>query len=212
MSDNAHPAPPVAQAAPERPTSLASARPRNRLADLLAQETGGLHLRLKLVSLLPHFAFSRLRTALYRLAGVRIGRRSLVLGAIEFAGPGRIQDRFALGEDCQITAPLYADLCAPIQIGNRVFIGHHVTLITTNHEIGPPSQRCGLWDSAPIVIEDGVWIAAQVTILPGVRIGRGAVIAAGAVVTKDVPPNTLVGGVPAKVIRQLDTDDDSAKA
>jgi maltose O-acetyltransferase len=173
----------------------------------IAEEFQGLHLRLRLIGLLPHFMFCRLRTALYRLAGVRIGARTLILGRIEFAGPGRVQERFSLGEGCQITAPLYADACAPITIGNRVFIGHHVVLITTNHKIGPPSQRCGCWEREPITIEDGVWIGACAKLLPGVTIGRGAIVAAGAVVTRDVPPNTLVGGVPARPIRTLDTDE-----
>jgi maltose O-acetyltransferase len=57
--------------------------------------------------------------------------------------------------------------------------------------------------SKPVVIEDDVWLAARVTVLKGVRIGRGAVVAAGAVVTKDVPPCTLVGGVPARIIKQI---------
>lgn len=215
MADEVRPASQTAPATPSSP-SLLETRPsrRNgfwgRMARVLATETEGLHLRLRLVglpiALLPHFSFNRLRTALYRLGGLRIGARSLLLGGVELAGPGDIQARFVVGKDSQITAPLYADVCAPITIGNRVFIGHHVVLITTDHEIGPPEQRCGGWRSAPITIEDGVWICAGVKVLPGVTIGRGAVVAAGAVVTKDVPPNTLVGGVPAKILRKLDAE------
>lgn len=69
-------------------------------------------------------------------------------------------------------------------------------------------RKCGggVSLSAPITIEDGCWIGASVTILPGVRIGKGCVIAAGAVVTHDVEDNTLVGGVPAKVIKELSTE------
>ena len=81
-----------------------------------------------------------------------------------------------------------------------------VIIITDDHEIGPPWHRCGDRVARPVVIEDGVWIGARVTLLPGVTIGRGSVVAAGAVVNKDVPPNTLVGGVPARILRTLPGD------
>ena len=188
--------------------SAAPARSQSKLVRVLENETSGLHLSFRLItlpaSLLPHFAFNRVRTALYRLAGIRIGPRSLVLGRIELAGPGNIAARLRIGADAQITTPLYADVSANITLGDHVYVGHHVTLITTNHIIGNQYQRCGAWRSAPIVIEDGAWLGAQVTVLPGVTIGRGAVVAAGAVVTRNVPPNTLVGGVPAKPIRTLE--------
>ena len=194
----------------EKPAFLPSPENQNILAKLKyiwKTETDGCHFRLRFVGLfigcLPHFAFSRIRTRLYRLAGISIGKGSLILGSIELAGPGAIQKRFCVGANCQLNSPLYADVCSPITIGDNVYIGHHVVLITTNHEIGPETQRCGVWKSAPISIENGVWIGARVTILPEVTIGRGAVVAAGSVVTKDVSPNTLVGGVPAKVIRVL---------
>lgn len=174
---------------------------------VLAEELTGLHPRWLAVSLiarlLPHFAFSRVRTALYRLGGLHIGERSLVLGAVELAGHGDTTGRFALGSDSQITAPLYVDLNAPVTMGMRVYIGHHVVIVTTNHEIGPEPQRCGPWRTAAVVVEDGAWIGARATILPGVTVGRGAVVAAGAVVNRDVPPNTLVGGVPARVLKVL---------
>jgi len=82
-------------------------------------------------------------------------------------------------------------------------VGHGVTFITSDHETGTLSRRAGELKVLPIIVEDGVWIAANVTLLPGVTVGRGAVVAAGAVVTKDVPPNSLVAGIPAKVIRLL---------
>lgn len=179
-----------------------------RLSRLWRDETINLHLRLRVAELfigrLPHFCFNRLRTALYRMAGVSIGKNSLVMGAMEITGGGSIEKRLKVGEDVQITAPLLADVNAPITIGDRVSIGHHVLLITTTHEIGRAEQRCGAPLAHPIQIESGVWIGAGAKILAGVTIGRGAVVAAGAVVTRSVEPNTLVGGVPARPIRHLE--------
>ncbi|MDL2220468.1 sugar O-acetyltransferase [Eubacteriales bacterium OttesenSCG-928-N14] len=117
--------------------------------------------------------------------------------------------------------PFYSDCGKNITIGKRVFInsgcrfqdqggitigddcliGHNVVLATLNHGFAP-EQRGDMYP-APITIENNVWLGANVTILPGVRIGENAIVAAGAVVTKDVPANTIVGGIPAKVLRQV---------
>jgi maltose O-acetyltransferase len=179
-----------------------------RVLDVLISETCGLHVRIRIVNglllFMPHFAFSRVRTMIYRLAGVQIGSGTTVLGRIEMSGSERIWKRLQIGSNCQITTPLYADLNADITIGNNVAVAHHVVLVTTTHEIGTAARRSGHWTSAPIKIGDGCWIGARATILPGVTIGAGSIVAAGAVVSKDVAPNTLVGGVPAKHLRDLD--------
>ena len=86
-----------------------------------------------------------------------------------------------------------------IRIGCDCLIGHNATLCTINHNLDPDHR--GDMTFKPIVIEDKVWLGANVTILPGVTIGEGAIVAAGAVVTKDVAPRTVVGGVPAREIR-----------
>lgn len=88
-----------------------------------------------------------------------------------------------------------------ITIGDDVLIGHNVVLATLNHGFAP-EQRKDI-HPAPIIIGRNVWIGANATVLPGVTIGDNAIIAAGAVVTKDVPENTVVGGVPAKVIKSI---------
>ncbi len=89
-----------------------------------------------------------------------------------------------------------------ITIGDDVLIGHNVVLATLNH-CEDPETRSHLIPS-PIVIEDKVWIGSSAVILPGVTIGYGAIIAAGAVVTKNVDKMTVVGGVPAKVIKRIE--------
>jgi acetyltransferase-like isoleucine patch superfamily enzyme len=81
-------------------------------------------------------------------------------------------------------------------------IAHKVNLITAGHPVEPDQRRAYL-TAEPITIETNVWIGAAATILPGVNVGAGSVVGAGAVVTHDVPPATLVAGVPARVIRDL---------
>lgn len=88
-----------------------------------------------------------------------------------------------------------------IKIGNDVLIGHNCVIATLNHAI-EPNHRADMIP-APVEIGDKVWIGANVTILHGVKIGDGAIIAAGAVVNKDVPSRSIVGGIPAKVIKSI---------
>lgn len=89
-----------------------------------------------------------------------------------------------------------------IEIGDNVLIGQQVVIATINHDF-EPSKRANM-SPAPVKIGNGVWIGAHATILSGVTIGDNAVIAAGAVVTKDVPSNAVVGGVPAKIIKHIE--------
>jgi maltose O-acetyltransferase len=153
---------------------------------------------------LPQFRFCRTRTALLRVLGLRIGRDSGVLGPIDVTGPGDVTRLLRIGELTYISGPLHIDLGAEVHIGNGVRFGHDVMLLTFDHDIGPSEYRCGRLVAAPIRIGNGVWIGSRATILPGVSIGDGAVVGTGALVTRDVPPNTLVAGVPARNLRDLD--------
>lgn len=92
-----------------------------------------------------------------------------------------------------------------ITIGDGALIGHNVVIATINHDLLPEKRRT--MHLAPIVIGKNVWIGANATILPGATIGDGAIIAAGAVVKGNVPSNVIVGGVPAKVIKEIYGDE-----
>jgi acetyltransferase-like isoleucine patch superfamily enzyme len=120
-----------------------------------------------------------------------------------------------------VAIPFYTNFGRFITIGKRVYINHactfldmggitleddvligpKVNLVTENHPLNPIDRRA--LTSKPIVVKRNAWIGAAATILPGVTIGENSVVAAGAVVTSDVPPNTIVGGVPAKIIKTI---------
>lgn len=96
-----------------------------------------------------------------------------------------------------------------IYIGDGALIGHNAVLATINH-MEDPGRRDGMV-FYPIHIGKNVWLGANVTVLPGVTVGDGAIIAAGAVVTKDVPANRIAAGVPAKVIRKVNMEEDKGE-
>jgi maltose O-acetyltransferase len=93
--------------------------------------------------------------------------------------------------------------CNEVRIGDHVMIGPQVQIYTAAHELQAEARNRGLEMAKPIVIEDNVWIGGGAILLPGVRIGLNAVVGAGAVVTRDVPANTVVAGNPARVIREI---------
>ena len=100
---------------------------------------------------------------------------------------------------------LHNTIIGPVTIGHHVNLAQGITVTALNHVFSDTGKRIdeqGI-TTDPVVIEDDIWIGANAVILPGVKIGNHSVVAAGAVVTKDVPPHTLVAGVPAKVIKQL---------
>jgi hypothetical protein len=94
-----------------------------------------------------------------------------------------------------------------ITIGNGVFIGPKVNLITINHDENPENRSATY--CKPIVIEDKVWIGINSTILPGVKLGYGCIVGANSVVTKEVPPLTVVAGNPARIIKTIRTNHDT---
>lgn len=106
-----------------------------------------------------------------------------------------------IGNDVFINAGCKFQDQGGITIGDRTLIGHNVVIATLNHSLEVAKRGNSL--PAAVTIGDDVWIGANATICPGVTIGNGAVIAASAVVTKDVPAKTLVGGIPAKVLKEI---------
>lgn len=104
-----------------------------------------------------------------------------------------------IGKDVFINSGCHFQDQGGIEIGDGALIGHNVVLATINHDLNPKENRKNHY--APIKIGAHVWIGSNATILPGVTLGDYAVVAAGAVVTRDVPAMTVVGGVPAKVLK-----------
>lgn len=93
-----------------------------------------------------------------------------------------------------------------VYIGDNVMIGPNTTITTVGHPLSPKDRRAHLAQGSEIRIGNDVWLGANVTILPGVTIGDNVVVGAGAVVTKDIPPNSLALGVPARVVKELEND------
>ncbi|MFN2159860.1 MAG: sugar O-acetyltransferase [Anaerolineales bacterium] len=93
-----------------------------------------------------------------------------------------------------------------VHIGNHVMIGPAVQIYTVAHSLQAEDRNQGSETASPITIEDNVWIGGSAIILPGVIVGRNAVVGAGAVVTRDIPPNTVAAGNPARVIREIEQE------
>lgn len=106
-----------------------------------------------------------------------------------------------LGENVFINMSCHFQDQGGIYIGDGALIGHNVTIATLNHLMDPEERASTI--PSPVHMGRRVWVGANATILPGVTIGDGAVVAAGAVVTKDVPENTVVAGVPARVLKKV---------
>nr|WP_321410897.1 acyltransferase [uncultured Carboxylicivirga sp.] len=122
-----------------------------------------------------------------------------------FARESLNSGRLCIGNGSHIGDGTIIDMCSDVTIDEEVAIGPNCTIYTHDHkfdDMNKPAWKGGLI-LKPVVIKRGAWIGSNVTILPGVTIGERAVIAAGAVVTQNVSPNTIVGGVPAKLLKEI---------
>lgn len=135
-----------------------------------------------------------LRIAFLRLVGMRIGKHSSICRNIDLRSPYRV----SVGSYSTINKKVLLDgRGGYLKIGNCVDIAQECNLWTLQHDYNSSDYASVGGD---VIIEDYVWLASRVTILPGVKIGRGSVIGACSVVTKDIPPMSVAVGVPAKVI------------
>lgn len=149
------------------------------------------------------FMTSRVRIRLLNLAGAHISASAVVSSRFNVTTPRlTIGDNVYINEGVSINTGYEGN--AEVKIGGRVQIGPGTMIICVSHIIGDGSQRAGQRVHHSVYIGEGAWIGANVTVLPGVKIGRGCVIGAGAVVTKDTCENCLYVGVPAKLVRCLE--------
>lgn len=149
-----------------------------------------LYITNKIIANLPSW---RLRKFWYKLIRIKIGKRSNIDMNCYLMCHGDL----LIGEDTHINQSCFIDGRGGLIIGNNVSISHYVKLVTGSHKVNSLTFE---GDFRPIVIEDYCWIGIGSIILNNVIIGEGAVVAAGSVVTKNVDPYTIVGGVPAKPI------------
>lgn len=159
-------------------------------------------------SLPPHAFFNRKRPIFYRLAGMKIGNKVTMVGPITV--PVVAADQVIIGDYSFVNVDTWLGCCDGfgdsddvIQIGKNCQIGPRVSFDTGSHGLVFVEGKGRGTTVKSIIIEDKVWIGACAVILQGVTIHEGAVIAAGAVVTRDVDPYTVVGGIPAKKIKDI---------
>ena len=147
----------------------------------------------------------QLRSPWLRLLGARIGPGAILHDVRFFNLYRRGLGGLTVGRDCFLGDECLIDLAEAVSLGDQVTLAERV-LVLTHTNVGyrdHPLQRLFPPMAAAVVVEDGSFVGAGVTLLPGVRVGRGSFVAAGSVVTEDVPPATLVAGVPARPVRAL---------
>lgn len=152
---------------------------------------------LHIVGLIPSH---HIRRFFYRLSRMKIGKGSSIHMGAKFYNPTKI----VIGSDTIIGEGAVLDGRAPLTIGNHVAFATEVMVYNCEHDVNDDNFAPV---SAPVVVEDYVFVGPRAVILPGVTVGKGAVVAAGAVVTKDVEPYSIVGGVPAKPIGERKVKD-----
>ncbi len=155
--------------------------------------------------LLPDFWSGSVRARVYRLVGFKLGRGCFIMKNLELlSGFPNFYQKLELGSNVLISTYVVINLDEKVTLEENVTLSPFVRIYTGTHEIGSSSRRTTKAIAKPVLIERGSWIALGATILPGVTIGYGSIVAAGAVVTRDVPPNSFVAGIPARVVKNLE--------
>jgi acetyltransferase-like isoleucine patch superfamily enzyme len=155
-----------------------------------------------------HIADLKWRAWALAKAGVQLERNLRIFDPVEIRPLGGAK-RIKIGDGTFINSGVRftCDPPATITLGRRVMVGPRCCFETKTHSVDLDSEGRRTGRNASIVVEDSVWIGANATILLGVTIGQGSVVAAGAVVTKDVKPYTVVGGIPARFIKKVSVVD-----
>jgi maltose O-acetyltransferase len=138
-----------------------------------------------------------------RLAGFRVGLGCRIEGMPKITGSAGLFERLSIGKNCAMDPDCILDLEERITIEDDVTLGPGVMILTSTHELASAAHRAGPVTKAPVVVGKGSWLRARAIVLPGVTIGAGAIVEAGAVVNKDVAPHTRVGGLPAVQLEVL---------
>lgn len=152
--------------------------------------------------------FNALRGEKYISVGEKCYIGKLVqLTATDSFGELHFCPKIVIGDNCSIGDFSHVTAINEIRLGNNVRMGKNILITDNSHGTSElamldiaPNHRT-LYSKGPVIIDDNVWIGAKSCIMPGVHIGKGAIIGAGSVVTKDIPPYAIAAGVPAKVIR-----------
>lgn len=152
-----------------------------------------LDFKLMILRLVGHVPSHIFRKFCYRVAGMKIGKKSTIHMGGNFFNPKGI----SIGQGTIVGDRVFLDGRAPLKIGNHVSVASQVLIYNSEHDIHREDMQAV---EEPVVIEDYVFIGPRAVILPGITIGKGAVVAAAAVVTHDVKPGKIVAGIPAKEI------------
>lgn len=141
----------------------------------------------------------RLRRGYYRLLGANLTNTSVIFRKTDILSPRKL----VMGKSSSVGWNVFLDARGGIKIGDNVTVASYCKLITGSHDINDSMFKAHF---EPIIIEDYAWICTGAMILQGITIGRGSVVCAGAIVTKDVPPMSVVGGAPARIVKEREVE------